>query len=169
MTFFTQEKGTLLPEKGHLAKLGGGARIGSYAPASIKFTPPVSTLDINKLVHITYTGRGDVVNFGKTHAGCANLLDIVQNYVKPRYHIFGHIHEGLYTIDLIAMQFTHMYIYHLNAWSPLLYSVLLYSIELSQNVAGNAHNSRRGLFKCLVIVPFDLPRRKFNELFMKNS
>ena len=24
MTFFTQEKGTLLPEKGHLAKLGGG-------------------------------------------------------------------------------------------------------------------------------------------------
>ena len=25
MTFFKQEKGTLLPEKGHLAKLGGGA------------------------------------------------------------------------------------------------------------------------------------------------
>jgi hypothetical protein len=25
MTFFTQEKGTLLPEKGHLAKLVGGA------------------------------------------------------------------------------------------------------------------------------------------------
>ena len=24
MTFFTQEKATLLPEKGHLAKLGGG-------------------------------------------------------------------------------------------------------------------------------------------------
>jgi hypothetical protein len=32
MTFFTQEKGTLLPEKGHLEKLGGG---GSYAPVHI--------------------------------------------------------------------------------------------------------------------------------------
>jgi hypothetical protein len=34
MTFFTQEKGTLLPEKGHLAKLGGPAPPGSYTPAS---------------------------------------------------------------------------------------------------------------------------------------
>jgi hypothetical protein len=37
MTFFTQEKGTLLPEKGHLAKLGWGGLTprgppGSYAP-----------------------------------------------------------------------------------------------------------------------------------------
>jgi hypothetical protein len=35
MTFFTQEKGTLLPEKGHLAKLGSlapPAPPGSYAP-----------------------------------------------------------------------------------------------------------------------------------------
>ena len=32
MTFFTQEKGTLLPEKGHLAKLGGPVPPGSYAP-----------------------------------------------------------------------------------------------------------------------------------------
>jgi hypothetical protein len=33
-TFFTQEKGTLLPEKGHLAKLGGAwpPPPGSYAP-----------------------------------------------------------------------------------------------------------------------------------------
>jgi hypothetical protein len=30
MTFFTQEKGTLLPEKGHLANLGAG--LGSPAP-----------------------------------------------------------------------------------------------------------------------------------------
>ena len=30
--FFTQEKGTLLPEKGHLPKLGGPAPPGSYAP-----------------------------------------------------------------------------------------------------------------------------------------
>ena len=34
MTFFTQEKGTLLPEKGHLAKLGG-----AWPPLA----PPVPT------------------------------------------------------------------------------------------------------------------------------
>ena len=32
MTFFTQEKGTLLPEKGHLANLGAGGGLGSPAP-----------------------------------------------------------------------------------------------------------------------------------------
>ena len=41
MTFFTQEKGTLLPEKGQLAKLGGpgppGPR-GSHAPALHRYT-----------------------------------------------------------------------------------------------------------------------------------
>jgi hypothetical protein len=31
-TLFTHEKGTLLPEKGHLAKLGGPGPPGSYAP-----------------------------------------------------------------------------------------------------------------------------------------
>jgi hypothetical protein len=30
MTFFTLEKGTLLPEKGHFANLGGGAASGNY-------------------------------------------------------------------------------------------------------------------------------------------
>ena len=32
MTFFTQEKGTLLPEKGHLANLGAGGGLGNPAP-----------------------------------------------------------------------------------------------------------------------------------------
>ena len=39
MTFFTQEKGTLLPEKGHLAKLGGG-----LPPLPPFLAPPVPTL-----------------------------------------------------------------------------------------------------------------------------
>jgi hypothetical protein len=42
MTFFTQEKGTLLPEKGHLAKLGGGG------PAPPRFLRPAEKL---KLTH----------------------------------------------------------------------------------------------------------------------
>ncbi|XP_028411403.1 metallophosphoesterase domain-containing protein 1-like [Dendronephthya gigantea] len=50
--------------------------------------------DIDILVtHGPPLGRGDST-FDETPAGCANLLDIVQNHVKPRYHIFGHIHEG---------------------------------------------------------------------------
>lgn len=39
-------------------------------------------------------GRGDVCFPAKNRAGCANLLNIVQNHVRPKFHIFGHIHEG---------------------------------------------------------------------------
>ena len=28
------------------------------------------------------------------HAGCEELLKAIQTRIKPRYHIFGHIHEG---------------------------------------------------------------------------
>ena len=27
-------------------------------------------------------------------AGCFDLLRHVQNRIKPKYHVFGHIHEG---------------------------------------------------------------------------
>jgi hypothetical protein len=45
MTFFTQEKGTLLPEKGHLAKLGGG---GSYAPGEYLIIFRFNTIGLRK-------------------------------------------------------------------------------------------------------------------------
>lgn len=38
-------------------------------------------------------GRGDVT-LHSGHFGCRNLLDDIQGRVKPRLHIFGHIHEG---------------------------------------------------------------------------
>nr|XP_045585380.1 uncharacterized protein LOC123747314 isoform X1 [Procambarus clarkii] len=31
---------------------------------------------------------------GKQHVGCEDLLAVVQNKVMPKYHVFGHIHEG---------------------------------------------------------------------------
>ena len=37
-------------------------------------------------------GVGDVVR-GEGHQGCADLMDAVLQ-VKPRFHVFGHIHEG---------------------------------------------------------------------------
>lgn len=52
---------------------------------------PLST-DI-LITHGPPLGRGD---FTVCHvrAGCSDLLEVVQDKVKPRLHIFGHIHEG---------------------------------------------------------------------------
>ncbi|CAL4087678.1 unnamed protein product, partial [Meganyctiphanes norvegica] len=38
-------------------------------------------------------GHGDKVRSGD-HVGCFDLILTVQNKVKPKYHVFGHIHEG---------------------------------------------------------------------------
>lgn len=38
-------------------------------------------------------GHGDLCRSG-LRAGCVELLSTVQQRVKPKYHIFGHIHEG---------------------------------------------------------------------------
>lgn len=39
-------------------------------------------------------GHGDQVVFGGTRVGCVDLLAEVVERVKPRLHVFGHIHEG---------------------------------------------------------------------------
>ena len=44
------------------------------------------------LAHGPPLGFGDVVKGGQ-RAGCCELLSTVQDRVKPKYHIFGHIHE----------------------------------------------------------------------------
>nr|XP_053654485.1 metallophosphoesterase MPPED2-like [Cherax quadricarinatus] len=38
-------------------------------------------------------GQGDFTK-GKKHVGCEALLAVIQNKVIPKYHVFGHIHEG---------------------------------------------------------------------------
>ncbi|XP_022111965.1 metallophosphoesterase MPPED2-like isoform X1 [Acanthaster planci] len=38
-------------------------------------------------------GHGDLTT-SKERAGCVELLTTIQRRVKPKYHIFGHIHEG---------------------------------------------------------------------------
>ncbi|KAF6209834.1 hypothetical protein GE061_015586 [Apolygus lucorum] len=38
-------------------------------------------------------GHGDLARSG-VRAGCVELLSVVQKRVKPKYHVFGHIHEG---------------------------------------------------------------------------
>ena len=43
-------------------------------------------------------GYGDLCK-GGNRAGCVNLLHEIQYRIKPRFHVFGHIHEaaGLYS------------------------------------------------------------------------
>nr|XP_023030190.1 UPF0046 protein T07D4.2 isoform X1 [Leptinotarsa decemlineata] len=50
--------------------------------------------DIDILItHTPPLGHGDLVCSG-VRAGCVELLNTVQQRVKPKYHVFGHIHEG---------------------------------------------------------------------------
>ncbi|XP_076311521.1 metallophosphoesterase domain-containing protein 1-like isoform X1 [Tachypleus tridentatus] len=50
--------------------------------------------DVDVLItHTPPVGHGDYCLIG-VHAGCVELLNTVQNRVKPKYHVFGHIHEG---------------------------------------------------------------------------
>lgn len=51
--------------------------------------------DVDILVtHSPPLGHGDQCNSG-VRAGCVELLSTVQSRVKPKYHIFGHVHEGI--------------------------------------------------------------------------
>lgn len=45
------------------------------------------------VTHTPPLGHGDYCCSG-VRAGCVELLSTVQNRVKPKYHVFGHIHEG---------------------------------------------------------------------------
>ncbi|XP_013381694.1 metallophosphoesterase MPPED2 [Lingula anatina] len=45
------------------------------------------------LTHGPPIGHGDIC-FDGLRTGCVELLSVIQNRVQPKYHIFGHIHEG---------------------------------------------------------------------------
>lgn len=45
------------------------------------------------ITHTPPVGHGDLCCSG-VRAGCVELLTTVQKRVKPKYHVFGHIHEG---------------------------------------------------------------------------
>ncbi|KAH9514295.1 hypothetical protein Btru_028650 [Bulinus truncatus] len=45
------------------------------------------------LTHGPPIGHGDLCS-SSLRAGCVELLTTIQNRVKPKYHLFGHIHEG---------------------------------------------------------------------------
>lgn len=45
------------------------------------------------LTHTPPVGHGDLCVLDQ-HVGCVELLSVVQHRVRPRFHVFGHIHEG---------------------------------------------------------------------------
>ncbi|GLH00195.1 hypothetical protein R5R35_000044 [Gryllus longicercus] len=45
------------------------------------------------ITHTPPIGHGDLCCTG-VRAGCVELLSTVQQRVRPKYHVFGHIHEG---------------------------------------------------------------------------
>jgi len=45
------------------------------------------------ITHGPPVGHGDLCKTGE-HAGCEELLKEVQERVRPKIHVFGHIHEG---------------------------------------------------------------------------
>jgi Icc-related predicted phosphoesterase len=51
--------------------------------------------DTNVLItHAPPHGVHDYEVAGHKHVGCWDLFDVVTGVVRPKYHIFGHIHEG---------------------------------------------------------------------------
>jgi hypothetical protein len=49
------------------------------------------------VTHTPPVGHGDLCCTG-VRAGCVELLTTVQQRVKPKYHVFGHIHEGEFLV-----------------------------------------------------------------------
>ncbi|CAG5127500.1 unnamed protein product, partial [Candidula unifasciata] len=45
------------------------------------------------MTHGPPVGHGDLCSDGM-RAGCVELLHTIQHRVRPKYHLFGHIHEG---------------------------------------------------------------------------
>lgn len=67
----------------------------------ITHCPPFGILDTNDL--------GD-------KEGCKELLDLVQNKIKPRIHIFGHIHEATGQLEIGQTKFINASMVGLRSW-----------------------------------------------------
>lgn len=58
--------------------------------------------------HTPPIGHGDLCCTG-LRAGCVELLTTVQQRVKPKYHVFGHVHEGKFICLFVASVYYYYY------------------------------------------------------------
>lgn len=72
------------------------------------------------ITHGPPLGRGDVTS-GNNRVGCVSLMKQVQSRIKPRLHVFGHVHEGYgvsydgTTMYINASSVSHNYTRHHNS------------------------------------------------------
>ena len=66
-----------------------GGRVCTFDRASLTS----ANIDI-LMTHGPPLGYGDLCSSGK-RAGCANLLHQIMYRIKPKVHVFGHIHEDV--------------------------------------------------------------------------
>ena len=67
------------------------------------------------ITHCPPFGILDKNGFGSLE-GCKDLLDIIQNQVKPRFHIFGHIHEAYGQVQIGQTTFINASMVDLQNW-----------------------------------------------------
>lgn len=60
------------------------------------------------ITHGPPVGYGDKM-YSDKNVGCVELLTTIQNRVKPKYHIFGHIHEGFILFHSFLVYFTLLF------------------------------------------------------------
>lgn len=58
-------------------------------------------------------GIGDFAHYGQQHTGCKYLREILLNRVKPKYHFFGHIHEGHGSKEIGGVKFYNVSVMNL--------------------------------------------------------
>ena len=71
---------------------GWGFNLSRGAPLLEKWDQIPEGTDI-LVTHGPPVGQGDLT-LGGIRSGCVELLNSVRDRVRPKYHIFGHIHEG---------------------------------------------------------------------------
>ena len=79
--------------------IGNGFQLSRGAKLLEKLDLIPNNTDI-LITHGPPMGYGDITD--TQHVGCVDLLDTMRNRVRPKYHLFGHIHEdpGIWTDEL---------------------------------------------------------------------
>ena len=82
------------------------------------------------ITHTPPVGYGDLCATGD-RAGCVDLLMSVQHRIRPKYHIYGHIHEGIGTASFVCIGSAARFFYFNKSITTLVYlnNLLYYRIR----------------------------------------
>jgi Icc-related predicted phosphoesterase len=69
--------------------------------------------------------------------GCKDLLDLVQNKIKPTVHIFGHIHEAYGQVQIGQTKYINASVVGLQSWIAnykLIRQLRIFAISIFQTI-----------------------------------